>query len=58
MEENIYVILGLVVSLIVIFSPWPKVRGAKKNASKSELHVRDRYAVADLIQEEWDKSHR
>lgn len=54
MEENIYVMVGLVVSIIVIFYPAAKEKGEKKNrVAKSELHVRDRYAVADLIQKEW-----
>lgn len=59
MEENIYVILGLVISIVVIFSPAPKEKGAKKNSiAKSELRVRDRYAVADLIQKEWEDRQR
>lgn len=54
MEENIYLFIGLIVALIVLFYPATKVRG-EKNTAKSELHVHDRYEVAELIKKQWEE---
>ncbi|HEY3372795.1 MAG TPA: hypothetical protein VGK10_18240 [Prolixibacteraceae bacterium] len=52
MEENIYLLIGLIITTIVFFVP-DSGKGVKINETlKSELNARDRYAVADMIDQE------
>ena len=58
MKEIMYLLISLVVCFIVIliFVFWD--RRTKGDNSGSELHARDRYAVAEKINQELKDKHR
>jgi hypothetical protein len=58
MKESSFLLITLVVLIIVIFiaAVWDAM--TKENSSESELHARDRYAVAEKIDKELKDKHR
>ena len=54
MKEMIFLLSVLFISVVVLFiaALWDAM--TKGNATESELHARDRYAVAEKIQKEFE----
>ena len=58
MKETMFILSTLLLLVVVIFMLAVRDAKTKTNVAASELHARDRYAVAEMIEKEMKEKQR